>query len=82
MLREEWAKKGGHTDDILIDTVERLQGQDVDVIIITTSISDEEYYKTNLLFVENPNRWNVMISRAKKKVIVIKSPLITIKPIV
>lgn len=82
LLREEWVKKGGNTDDILIDTVERLQGQDVDVIIITTSISDEEYYKTNLLFVENPNRWNVMISRAKKKVIVIKSPLITIKPIV
>ena len=80
LVREEWVKMGGNPNDILIDTVERLQGQDVDVIILTTSVSDEEYYKDNVLFLENPNRLNVMISRAKKKVVIIKSPLVTIRP--
>ena len=57
-------------DDIpLIDTVERLQGQDVDCVIISfvkTSAS-------NVDFIFNPNRLNVMISRAKRKVFIITS---------
>lgn len=57
-------------DDMpLIDTVERLQGQDVDCVIISfvkTSAS-------NVDFIFNPNRLNVMISRAKKKVFIITS---------
>ena len=55
-------------DDMpLIDTVERLQGQDVDCVIISfvkTSAS-------NVDFIFNPNRLNVMISRAKRKVFII-----------
>ena len=57
-------------DDMpLIDTVERLQGQDVDCVIISfvkTSAS-------NVDFIFNPNRLNVMISRAKRKVFIITS---------
>ena len=57
-------------DDMpLIDTVERLQGQDVDCVIISfvkTSAS-------NVAFIFNPNRLNVMISRAKRKVFIITS---------
>ena len=57
-------------DDMpLIDTVERLQGQDVDCVIISfvkTSASDVD-------FIFNPNRLNVMISRAKRKVFIITS---------
>lgn len=75
-VREEWMKAGGVSSDILIDTVERLQGQDVDVIIITISASDIEYYNAQSSFLLNKNRLNVMVSRAKLKVIVIKSPII------
>ena len=57
-------------DDMpLIDTVERLQGQDVDCVIISfvkTSAS-------NVDFIFNPNRLNVMISRAKRKAFIITS---------
>lgn len=77
LVREEWVNIGGVSSDILIDTVERLQGQDVDVIIITMSVSDIEYYKTQDAFLLNKNRLNVMISRAKLKVVVIKSPIIS-----
>jgi len=62
----------------IIDTVERLQGQDVDVIILSFSISDDAYYATQRSFLLNPNRLNVMISRAKQKVVIIKSDIVNI----
>lgn len=62
---------GKNTDIPLIDTVERLQGQDVDMIIISLSITDINYWKQQESFVLNPNRLNVMLSRAKKKVVII-----------
>lgn len=54
----------------LIDTVERLQGQDVRCIIISFASSDGNYIKEIHDFIFNPNRLNVMISRAKSKVII------------
>lgn len=67
-----------NTDDIpLIDTVERLQGQDVDMIILSFSVSCPKYYKTARAFLYNPNRLNVMISRAKKKVVIIASDMVS-----
>ena len=60
----------------LIDTVERLQGQDVDMIIVSFCVSHPIYYQQNEKFLLNPNRLNVMISRAKKKVVMITSSTI------
>ena len=57
----------------LIDTVERLQGQDVDMIIISFCVSSKTYFQMNKQFLLNPNRLNVMISRAKKKVVFVAS---------
>ena len=54
----------------LIDTVERLQGQDVDCIILTFASSDNSYIKEVRNFLFNRNRLNVMISRAKTKVVI------------
>ena len=53
----------------LIDTVERLQGQDVDCVIISFARTSA----SNIDFIFNPNRLNVMISRAKRKVFFITS---------
>lgn len=58
------------TETPLIDTVERLQGQDVDCIIISFASSDENYIETIKNFLFNLNRLNVMISRAKTKVVI------------
>ena len=57
----------------LIDTVERLQGQDVDCIILSFASSDKNYIEKVRGFLFNPNRLNVMISRAKTKVVIIAS---------
>ena len=54
----------------LIDTVERLQGQDVDCIILTFASSENSYIKEVHNFLFNRNRLNVMISRAKNKVVI------------
>ena len=64
-------KDGDNTP--LIDTVERLQGQDVDLIIISFCVSSESYFKSLHDFLLDKNRLNVMISRAKKKVVVLAS---------
>ena len=69
----EYVRKDLGDNIPLIDTVERLQGQDVDVIIISMCVSSEEFFKSNYAFLLNPNRLNVMISRAKKKVVVLAS---------
>lgn len=60
----------------IIDTVERLQGQDVKCVILTFAASDNNYIKDLHAFLFNPNRLNVMISRAKTKVIIIGCEII------
>lgn len=64
----------------LIDTVERLQGQDVQMIIISMCVSNSQYYFTKQRsFLLNPNRLNVMISRAKTKVVFLASEVVELK---
>ena len=63
-------------DRPLVDTVERLQGQDVEMIILSFAVSDSDYYQQIKGFLLNRNRLNVMISRAKTKVVILKSNII------
>ena len=57
----------------LIDTVERLQGHQVDMIILSFCSSDQNYIRDVASFLLNKNRVNVMISRAKTKVVILSS---------
>ena len=65
-----------NSDIPLVDTVERLQGQDVDLVILSFSVTDDDFYRQTMNFLLNRNRLNVMISRAKKKVVIVKSEII------
>ena len=58
---------------VIVDTVERLQGKDVEMIIISLCASSAEYIGSMTPFILNKNRLNVMISRAKSKVIIFHS---------
>ena len=63
----------------LIDTVERLQGQDVECIILSFASSSMSYIGNTGVFLFNLNRLNVMISRAKTKVIIFGSDKVQAK---
>ena len=63
----------------LIDTVERLQGQDVKCIILSFASSSDSYIKGIKGFLFNANRLNVMISRAKTKVVIFASESVQVK---
>lgn len=77
-LIRETVKKELQDELPLIDTVERLQGQDVDLIIISFGTTSPSYYIKVRDFLLNRNRLNVMISRAKKKVLILKSNIINL----
>lgn len=58
----------------LINTVECLQGQDVEIIVITFAAADPSFAREQIDFILDEHRLNVMVSRAKTKVVMIMSP--------
>jgi superfamily I DNA and/or RNA helicase len=56
-----------------IDTVERFQGGERDVIIVSATASDPDFVLAEANFLLNLNRLNVALSRPRKKLIVIAS---------
>jgi superfamily I DNA and/or RNA helicase len=59
--------------DTRVDTVERFQGGEADFIIISSTVSDPDYVRSESDFLLNLNRINVAISRMKKKLVVVAS---------
>lgn len=55
----------------LIDTVERVQGAERDVVVLAFTTSDPDF--TEGPFLNNPHRFNVAITRARRKLIVVAS---------
>jgi DNA replication ATP-dependent helicase Dna2 len=58
---------------ILIDTVERLQGQEREVIIFSLCASDRQYAINRASFLYSPNRLNVAITRCRTKLFIVGS---------
>ncbi len=54
-----------------VDTVERVQGLTVDLVIFSLCTTDIEYASKVVAFLFSPNRLNVAVSRARTQVIVI-----------
>lgn len=68
-----------------IGTVEEFQGQEFEVILLSTVRSCQEFISTDVLhslgFVTSPRRLNVAVSRAKSLLIIIGNPnLLCIDP--
>ena len=59
--------------DLVIDTVERIQGQERDAVIVSLTASDEEHIKAEKNFLMMPNRMNVSFTRPRSKLIVVGS---------
>ena len=60
-------------ENVRVDTVERYQGGEGDFIIISSTVSDPDYVRTESDFLLNLNRINVAISRMKKKLVIVAS---------
>jgi hypothetical protein len=57
--------------NVWVDTVERYQGGEADFIIISSTVSDPDYVRSESEFLLNLNRINVAISRMKKKLVIV-----------
>jgi hypothetical protein len=66
---------GGWPRDELpvVDTVERMQGNERELIIVSYAVADREYAEREAEFLLNPNRFNVSITRPRSKLIVFMS---------
>lgn len=56
---------------LVVDTIERMQGQERDVIILSTAAADSGFLEAVQEFIYAPARLNVIVSRARVKVIVL-----------
>ncbi len=70
-LAQRLAQRGAAATLPVIDTVERLQGAERDVVLLSVTTSDPDYLDS--LFLNNSNRFNVAITRARHKLVVIGS---------
>jgi hypothetical protein len=73
-----FATPGAHPDTAAwiadaVDTVERFQGQERDVIIASYAVGDPDTVAEEAEFLHDLNRFNVLATRAKAKLIVIAS---------
>ncbi|KAF9159765.1 Tripartite DNA replication factor [Actinomortierella ambigua] len=59
---------------IKIDTIEKMQGQEADLVIACFALFDENALLSQMEFLYNINRWVVGLSRARCKTIVMVSP--------
>lgn len=58
-------------DNADVDTVERFQGGERDLIVVSGTVSDPDYVRREADFILSPNRLNVAMSRMKKKLVLI-----------
>jgi DNA replication ATP-dependent helicase Dna2 len=63
----------GLASEVIIDTVERMQGQERDIILVSMTSSDPIFIDQIDGFLLQPNRLNVAMTRAKSKLIVLGS---------
>lgn len=56
-----------------VDTVDKMQGQEADVVIVSYGVTDQQIAFKEKEFIYNRNRLNVSITRARSKLIVLLS---------
>lgn len=56
-----------------VDTVERFQGGEKDIMFVSTTVSDPDHLSKEEEFILSENRLNVALSRMKKKLVVVAS---------
>jgi hypothetical protein len=75
-IRDRLIRQFSTTDierhEIVVGTAHSLQGDEKDVVVFTTSI-DTKCHSASLRFLENPNLFNVAVTRARRQLVVVTS---------
>ncbi|RME85781.1 MAG: hypothetical protein D6785_04010 [Planctomycetota bacterium] len=76
--RNQFRKTGERLDFnlLVVDTVDRIQGQEREIILISLVVSEEAFLEEEQEFLLDPRRFNVAITRAKGKLILVGSPIL------
>lgn len=60
----------------LVDTVEKLQGKERDVVLVSYGVGDQEYAEAEADFLLSRNRFNVAATRGRHKLVVLCSDVV------
>ena len=71
MLKKSTLLTREQTEQVVVDTIDKLQGQEREVIIVSMAAGDIDYMNEMSDFLYNSNKLNVAFSRAKYKLIVV-----------
>jgi predicted RecB family nuclease len=73
-ILHELAAAGWAYEDLpIVDTVERMQGNEREMIVVSYAVADREYAEREAGFLLDPNRFNVSITRPRARLVVMLS---------
>lgn len=80
-IRRELSQRRTWTAQPFVDTVDKMQGQEANAVIVSYGVSDPEYALMEAEFIYSLNRLNVSITRARAKCVVcLPRPLLDASP--
>ncbi|HEY1189429.1 MAG TPA: AAA domain-containing protein [Gemmata sp.] len=80
-VRRELDRHRTWTSEPFVDTVDKMQGQECDAVLVTYGVADPEYALSEKEFIYSLNRLNVAITRARCKTVLVVSEALLAPPL-
>jgi len=81
LIRERLASRRRWDSAPFVDTVDKMQGQECDLVVVSYGVSDVEFALAEKEFIYSRNRLNVSITRARAKTVLLVSRALLEPPI-